>query len=376
MTIVVLAGLADSLVNFRGPLLSELRRKGYRVIACAPEAATPVADKLLSMGVEYRSVSLQRTGMNPWFDLIALRALWQLFRELKPDVVLGYTIKPVIYGSFAACIAGGSRIFSIITGLGYAFTGDTFKRRAINLVVRNLYSIALKRNKKVFFQNPDDLKLFLNLGLLTHREQAILINGSGVDIEHYTETPLPSGPISFLLIARLLRDKGIAEYATAAEKLKARYPQIAFRLLGPFDTNPSAIKQSQIENWSSKGIIEYIGETTDVRPYIAESSVYVLPSYREGTPRTVLEAMAMGRPVVTTDAPGCRETVRDGDNGFLVPAGDSAALAKAMERFILEPELICRMGRRSREIAVEKYDVHKVNAVIIEAMGLADEKSL
>lgn len=168
----------------------------------------------------------------------------------------------------------------------------------------------------------------------------------------------------------MIKDKGIYEYIRAATILKKRYPWAKFRLLGPFDTNPTAISETQIKAWHNSGVIEYLGETKDVRPFLADTSVYVLPSYREGTPRTVLEAMAMGRPIITTDAPGCRETVIEGENGFLVPIKDEQALAKVMERFIQEPELIGKMGKRSREIAEEKFDVNKINATILQAMGL------
>jgi glycosyltransferase involved in cell wall biosynthesis len=176
----------------------------------------------------------------------------------------------------------------------------------------------------------------------------------------------------FLLIARLIRDKGVFEYADAARILKRRYPEAVFRLLGWFDRHPEAISPKQIDQWQREGIIEYLGETQDVRPFLAESNVYVLPSYREGTPRTVLEAMAMGRPIVTTDAPGCRETVIEGKNGFLVPPRNVDALGKAMERFISTPEIIETMGGESRKFAEMKYDVHKVNYVIMRTMGLID----
>jgi glycosyltransferase involved in cell wall biosynthesis len=168
----------------------------------------------------------------------------------------------------------------------------------------------------------------------------------------------------------LLRDKGIVEYAEAARRLKPRYPTARFQLVGPHDANPSAISRQQLEAWRSEGIIEYSGATDDVRSFLAGAGVFVLPSYREGTPMSVLEAMATGRPIVTTDVPGCRETVVPGENGFLVPAKDVAALAAAMERFIVAPELIPKMGRRSREIAVEKFDVRAVNAVILKTLGL------
>jgi glycosyltransferase involved in cell wall biosynthesis len=371
--IVVLASLAKSLCVFRGPLLAALARDGHEVIACAPGENPDVAACLKDMGVAYRSIPIERTGINPARDLCSIFRLYRFFRANSPDVLLSYTIKPVIYGSLAARAAGVARIYSIITGLGYAFMGETFKHRCINRLARLLYRVGLAVNNRVFFQNPDDLSLFVELGLVDRDRQAVLINGSGVDLDYYAPAPLPPGPPVFLLIARLLKDKGVEEFVAAAGMLKHRYPDAVFRLLGPFDCNPSAIGSEQVRTWQDAGLVEYLGETDDVRPYIAAATVYVLPSYREGTPRSVLEAMAMGRPIVTTDAPGCRETVLAGENGFLVPVKDADALAKAMERFIVRPDLVASMGRRSSELVKEKYDVHKVNSVILRSMGLVNE---
>jgi len=200
--------------------------------------------------------------------------------------------------------------------------------------------------------------------------QTKVVNGSGVDIDSFTPAPFPNSPTRFLLIARLLGDKGIYEYAATAQRLKERGLEAEFHIVGPLDSNPDGIDEKTMTRWQDTGVLQWQGAVTDVRPVIAKSHVYVLPSYREGTPRTVLEAMAMGRAIITTDAPGCRETVEDGINGFLVPVRDIDALTKAMLRFFEEPNLIGSMGIESRRIAIEKYDVHKVNAVMIEAMGL------
>ena len=293
-------------------------------------------------------------------------------RSIKQDAFLGYTIKPVLYGSLAARLAGISGIFSIITGLGYAFSRGDSRQRFAGIIAQFLYKISLSCNQKVYFQNPDDRNLFKELGFLRGADQVVLINGSGVDVSFFKKTPFPTG-VSFLLIARLIKDKGIIEYVEAARIIKAKYPGVLFRLVGWFDDNPTSIKKEDLDLWMEDGIIDYLGRLEDVRPAITASSVYVLPSYREGTPRTVLEAMSMGRPVITTDAPGCRETVIDGENGFLIPIKDVNALVQAMERFILQPELVVKMGKRSREIAEVKYDVHKVNTVIMQAMGLLDK---
>ena len=374
MRIVVIASLAESLLNFRSPLIAALLREGHEVICCAPGHDPQLALRLEALGASFLPIALDRTGINPLGDIRALLQLRRLFRRLRPDLVLGYTIKPVIYGSLAARLAGVPRIFSMITGLGYAFMGKSAKQRAVNLIVCTLYRTALRANRRVFFQNRDDLALFLERRLIRSQEQAVLINGSGVDLAEFPAQPPVLRPITFLLIARLLKDKGIYEYVEACAILKKRYPKVQFQLLGPLDSNPSAIAREQVEAWTRGGSIDYLGETGDVRPYIAAATVYVLPSYREGTPRTVLEAMAMGRPVITTDAPGCRETVREGENGFLVPVREVGGLVQAMERFILSPELALGMGRRSRELAEEKYDVHKVNGVIMKTLGLQGER--
>jgi glycosyltransferase involved in cell wall biosynthesis len=237
-------------------------------------------------------------------------------------------------------------------------------------VLRQLYRASLRGVRAVFFQNPDDERVFRDLRLLRRDVRSVLVNGSGVDLQTFRPVPFPP-MISFLMIARLLSLKGIHVYAKAAQIVRARHPGVPFRLVGWIDDTPDAIREEDLRSWVDHGTIEFLGKLDDVRPAIAAASVYVLPSYREGTPRTVLEAMAMGRPVVTTDAPGCRETVRHGCNGFLVPVGDSEALATALERFILSPGLITEMGQESRRMAVEKYDVHGVNKIMLNEMGLA-----
>ena len=371
--VMVVGGLADSLINFRGPLLRRLVAEGHDVTACAPDAAAGVRRELAALGVAYRHVPIQRAGMNPMRDVGTMRALAALYREVQPDLVLTYTIKPVIYGSLAARLAGVPHVCSMITGLGYSFGTATWRQRALNPVVRSLFRFALAHNEVVFFQNPDDLRQFVDAGL-TNDRQAVLVNGSGVDLEHFSVASLPVGTPTFLLITRLLWEKGVGEYVEAARRLKARYPTARFRLLGPLDPNPAAVSRAQVDAWSAEGVIEYLGSTNDVRPAIADASVFVLPSaYREGTPRAVLEAMAMGRAIITTDAPGCRETVARGENGFLIPTKDSTALAEAMERFLRDPGLVAPMGARSRAIAEEKYDVHLVNRVMMRAMGLSSD---
>jgi glycosyltransferase involved in cell wall biosynthesis len=373
--IAIIASYGESLINFRGALLSTLVQNGHEVLALAPKGREDLAMRLNSIGVDFWQINLERTGLNPVKDLILLKQLISLMRAQRPDVVIAYTIKPVIYGSIAARVTRIASINSIITGLGSTFIGETLKGKLLGHLVQLLYRIALSSNTSIFFQNPDDFDLFKRRAIINKDTNVALINGSGVDLDYFSPVPLQRSPVVFLLIARLLQEKGIIEYVRAARILKKRYHNIVFRLLGPYDNNPSALSKKQVEKWNNQGVIDFVGEHQDVRPYISGCSVYVLPSYyREGTPRTVLEAMAMGRPIVTTDAPGCRETVKEEENGFLVPVKDVNALVQAMERFILHPELIEKMGKISRRIAEEKYDVHKVNAVIMRTIGLDNEK--
>ena len=370
MKILVIAGLADSLINFRGPLIAALKAKGLDVHVAAPDLPehSAVRLQLQAMRLTVHQVPMLRTGTNPLADLRTALALWRLMRQIAPGMVLGYTIKPVIYGSLAAWLAGVPSRFALITGLGYAFQGGS-QRSRLQALVQHLYSLALARAHGVFFQNPDDLALFQERGILRPHTQVCVVNGSGVDVAAFAVAPVPPVP-HFLLIARLLGDKGVREYAQAAQRTRALYPQARFSLVGWLDEHPDAIAQSELDAWVQAGTLDFLGRLSDVRPAIEACSVYVLPSYREGTPRTVLEAMAMGRAVITTDAPGCRETVVDGDNGFLVPVQSVDALAEAMARFITDPTLATRMGQRGRQIAEEKYDVHKVTAVMLKEMGL------
>lgn len=370
--IVITASFAESLINFRGDLLKAFVKEGYDVIACAPAPDDQtVISRLSELGVVFKAIPLNRTGLNLVKDFKTVMALKKVFREENPDIVLSYTIKPVVYGSLAAKFAGVKSINSMITGLGYAFIETSFKGKVINFIAANLYRLGLSFNKTIFFQNPDDRDLFLEKSIISTPAKCQTVNGSGVDIDYFAEQELPQ-ETSFLLIARLLKDKGICEYVEAARLIKQKYPEVSFKLVGWLDSNPASISQDDLDEWREEGIVEYLGKLDDVRAAIKDCSVYVLPSYREGTPRTVLEAISMGRAVITTDVPGCRETVNDEVNGYLVPVKDSTRLADAMEKFIEGPTLIEQMGKKSRSIAVEKYDVHKVNKVILKRLLAID----
>lgn len=370
LNVLLLASYAPSLVNFRGPLIAEMVRRGWRVTAAAPDFDPATRARVAALGAHPVEVPMARTGMNPLADLAYRKSLIALFRRVKPDVLLAYTIKPVIWGLLAARAAGVSRSVALITGLGYAFTDGTgggLKRMLAGIMAASLYRLALVRADRVLFQNPDDRDLFLERGLLRDRGQISVVDGSGVDLDHYRPAPLPDAPI-FLMIGRLLGAKGVREYSEAVARLRVRHPGARFQLVGWRDEGPDALTDEELQGFITGGV-EFLGRLDDVRPAIAGARIYVLPSYREGMPRSVLEAMAMGRPVITTDAPGCRETVVDGVNGLRVPPRDAGALEAAMERLIQYPHLAAEMGLASLERVRARYDVHRVNAQILSAVA-------
>lgn len=370
MRFLLIAGFAESLINFRGPLMWALRERGFDVHVAAPGlgVTSKLRNKLEALGYIVHDIPMIRTGTNPFADLRTLFALLRLMRKVRPNVVLSYTIKPVIYGSIAAYLAHVPRRFALITGLGYAFQ-ETERRKGLQALAQWLYSLALANVHKVFFQNPDDQALFKKLGLIKKDKPSIVVNGTGVDLINFSVAPLPQ-VVNFLLIGRLLGSKGVREYVAAAKQVRASYPYTTFSLVGWIDENPDAIHENELQEWINSGIISFLGHMSDVRPAIKSCSVYVLPSYREGTPRTVLEAMAMGRPIITTDAPGCRETVQSGVNGILVPVKSVSGLVNAMQLLIESPDLIASMGDNSRKLAENKYDIHKVNALMLAEMEI------
>ncbi|KRP58504.1 glycosyltransferase family 4 protein [Pseudomonas trivialis] len=375
MKFFLIASYADSLINFRGPLVDALRAQGQEVHVAAPDMpfGSDVRVHLEQKGVVVHEIPLRRVGMNPFSDLMTLFALCKLMRDIKPDSVLAYTVKPVIYGLLAARIMKIKRRFALITGLGYAFQSEdnqaVSSRGMLKILVQRLYALSLSFATRVFFQNPDDEALFRYLHLISVDTPSTIVNGSGVDVNDFNVASFPEH-LSFLLIARLLGDKGIREFVSAAREVKSTRADVKFRIVGWIDENPNAILREELDAWIAEGTVEYLGRLKDVRPAIASSSVYVLPSYREGTPRTVLEAMAMGRAVITTDAPGCRETVVDGVNGFLIPVKNVDKLTAAMLKFAENPHLVSMLGRKSRELAELKYDVKKVNAAMLQGMGI------
>lgn len=370
MDLLILAGNARSLIANRGDLVKDMQARGLVVAAAVPTA--DYLPEVEELGIEIFPIEMGRTGINPLHDLKTLWSLYRLIRRLKPKATFGYTIKPVVYGSLAAKAAGVPRIYSMITGLGHVFTTDSPKNRRLQKVVSLLYRVGLACNHRVFFQNPDDLHEFTERGILHDASKAVRTFGSGVDVQRFAAAPLPEDGLTFLFIGRLLTEKGVSEFCEAAGQLRAEQPTARFIAVGPHDPSlPHSCSVDDLQRWKQEGSVEFIGGVTDVRPWIAQCSVFVLPSYREGTPRSVLEAMSMQRPIITSDAPGCRETVEDGVNGFLVAPRASEPLLDAMRRFVEQPTLVPKMAKASRALVERHYDVRKVNKVILEAMELA-----
>jgi glycosyltransferase involved in cell wall biosynthesis len=374
--VAIVAHYAPSVARFRGALIRALVQQGVQVWVLAPDFTPATRDQVAMLGGQSVDYFLNRTGANPFHDIRSFMSLRSCLRHCQPQAVLAYGIKPVVYGMLAAQSLNISRRIVLITGLGYAFTQPSGAKGAlVHLAARTLYRLALQASHTVLFQNPDDLRAFAERGIVSPNK-ALVVGGTGVDLEEFAAHPPTLEPITFTLAARLLREKGIVEFAEAAQRINQRYPNTRFLLLGGMDTNPGALREHEVRQWAEAGILEWHGHVPDVRPYFVQTSVYVLPSYyREGVPRSTQEAMAMARPVITTDAPGCRETVVDGVNGFLVPPRDVEALVRAMERFILQPELIITMGQASRKLAEERFDVHKINQRILEVMGISPKNA-
>ena len=353
--------------NFRGDLIKAIITRGYDVIVTGPDQTD--VEKIEALGARFVEIPMNKTGTSIIGDLKYCQALTRLFQKEKPDVTLGYTVKPCIYGAIAAKRAGVQNINSMITGGGYTFISTSWKARILGIIVRFLYRIGLSCAHHVIFQNNDDLREFCDCGLVK-RDKCFVVNGSGVNMEHFKPAPFPQ-QMTFLMVSRLLKSKGVGEYLEAARIVKQKHPEVRFMLLGKFETNmQDALPKDYVQTFVDDGIVERFEETSDVRPYFAQCSVYVLPSYREGTPRTVLEAMAMGRPIITTDANGCRETVQDCINGFLVPIKDVKKTADAMEQFIMHPLSVTSMGEMSKRYCLDKYEVECVNREILQVLRI------
>lgn len=369
MKALLLSSHTPSLLWFRVDLMKEMLKEGYEVVAAAQMPEDDWSERFAELGVTYKQIKVSRNGLNPLGDLATLKDIKRLLKEIQPDKIFVYQAKTISYGCRAAADLGITEVYPMVAGLGSIFRGTGLKNMVVKFIMSVLYKQAFKRSKKVFFQNNDDKQALIDAGLLK-KEQIVMIHGSGVNVEKLVPTELPKVS-TFLYIGRLIRDKGVGEYLTACTKIKNLYhDKVRCLLVGPYDSNPSALKPEELQPLVDNGIVEYFGEQSDVRPYIGQCSIFVLPSYHEGTPKTVLESMAMGRAIITTDAPGCRETVKNGLNGYLVPIKDTDAVVAKMQYLIEYPEIVAQMGKKSREMASEVFDVNKVNDTILKTMGM------
>ena len=366
MRVLILTGRSSSLVNLRGDLIKELIRRSHEVVASSSDC--DYANTIESYGVKYIQNSCRRNGIDPFSDIRFCIEIIRIIKHENIELVYLSTIKQVIYGSIAASFCGMKNIYSLITGRGYVFIVSGPRNFLIKFFTKKLYKYALKRNEKVFFQNPDDRNFFVS-NRLVESKKSIVVNGSGVNMERFNKKRVSNTNV-FLCIARLVKDKGVNEYLEAAKRVKIEYPGVEFHLVGGFDTNPNCISKQLLDYYVDNKFITYHGSQQDVRPFIENCFAFVLPSYAEGTPRTVLEAMSIGRAIITTDAPGCKETVKNGVNGFLVPIKDISALVEKIIWMIKNPEEVILMGAESRRYAEERYDVNKVNQSIIDSMKL------
>ncbi len=371
MHVIMTANAAWNVWNFRRAVASSLIADGHRVTVLAPpdDSITP----LQALGCEFAPLSIDAKGINPARDLLLLARLARVFRSQRPDVVLSYTIKNNIYGALAARLSDTPFIPNV-SGLGTAFLSGGMMRR----VAEGLYRTSFKTTPVVFFQNEDDQDLFLHRRLVK-KQQSHVLPGSGIDLGHFSAAPYPLAdmPTTFLMIGRLLRDKGVLEYVEAARALKAEDPRLRFQLLGAADAaNRSAISAQTVKSWQDEGVIEYLRAAEDVRPIIAATDCVVLPSYREGAPRTLIEAAAMARPIIATDVPGCRSVVERDVSGFLCQPRSAESLAAAMRRFLdAHHDVRVAMGRAGRKHMEQHFDEAFVVSAYREAIATAKAKS-
>jgi glycosyltransferase involved in cell wall biosynthesis len=375
--IAIIGTVATSILGFRREFIECLLARGHEVYAFAADYTAEQMEEVNGMGAVAVPYDLNRVGMNPFSDAWNTVRLARQLRAIKPDLVFSYFTKPVVFGTLAACLAGVKRRAAMLEGLGFVFTdypeGPSAKTKLLRLVQTLLYRLSLPRLQTLVFLNPDDPKDLLERCRIKVAGFEVL-GGIGVSLAQYPYSVPgvpPSSPVSFLFIGRLLREKGIGEFLAAAKLVKRKYPNASFKVIGERDRgSDGGSVASLLDELIEAGVVEYAGQVKDVAKHIAHSSVFVLPSYREGVPRSTQEALAIGRPVITTDVPGCRETVVDGGNGFLVPPWNAQVIADKMCYFIEHPEQIEPMGLASYRLAQERFDAHKVAQKLVGILGL------
>ncbi|NOH38565.1 glycosyltransferase family 4 protein [Vibrio coralliilyticus] len=360
MRVCMVANSPFTLLNFRLDLIKYIVERGHRVILLCPASCNLIHERKVieltkSLGVELIDLSVSRAGVNPYSEAKSLLKLAILFRKFKPTHILNYTVKANVYGGLASYLVPSAKVYANITGLGYSFSGQTLKQKTIACLIKLSYRLVTHRSQKVFFQNQDDVNFFVSSKLIDPMKVA-LIPGSGVNTKKFTRKNFNTSRIQFLFVGRLLKDKGIYEFISASKLLASKYNEVTVSIVGHLDDNPNAITESELENLLAGTSIQYLGGSDTMVEVYENHNVFVLPSYREGKPKAALEAMSMSMPIVITDAPGCKEVVEDSVTGFKVAVKDDVQLYNAMERFVLEPELITSMGRNCREVAESLYD--------------------
>lgn len=369
MKFTIIGTTAASILGFRCDLILSLVQQGYQVYTFATDFTPAQKQQVIALGAIPVDYKLSRAGLNPLADLKTLLQLKRLLKDIQPDIVFSYFSKPVIYGTLAAALAKVPRRIAMLEGLGFVFTdqpaGPSLKTKLIRRIQVMLYRVAFRFADRVIFLNPDDPVDLLERYKIKTRNVSVL-GGIGLNLADYPYSPAPSEPVRFIFIGRLLAEKGVNEYITAAQLVRQRYPDAEFVMLGGLDeANPGGLTRIELDTLIAQGAVIHLGHVDNVGEWLANSSVFVLPSYREGVPRSTQEALAIGRAVITTDVPGCRETVVDGVNGFFVPPWSSEQLAEKMIRFIEQPELIEQMGKESYRIAQEKFDAQEVNERLV-----------
>ncbi|WP_302142701.1 glycosyltransferase family 4 protein [Halomonas alkalicola] len=377
MKVVLIGTNSSSIFGFRKLLLESLVEAGHDVRILTTDLPPEIKQRAKEeLNLEAEQYLLARRGMNPLLDLKNAWHLYRRLRSLNPDVVFCYFSKPVIWGALTSRLAGVERRYGMLEGLGYFFTdhpgGDGCKKALVRAAQVALFRLSLPLLNGLVVLNPDDRKDLVDRYRIPVKDVMVL-GGIGLDLAEYTYSRPAPDRIRFIFVGRLLQEKGISEYLAAAEMIKSRHPDAEFVILGKQDPgNPGSVDLDYMNRLVGSGVIIYPGVVTNVVDWLESSSVFVLPSYREGVPRSTQEAMAVGRPVITTDVPGCRETIRDGENGFMVPPHDAAAVAEAMERFIAQPDLIVSMGCRSRELAEKEFDADEINRRLMDYLELQE----
>lgn len=364
--VLIIAPQTDTFINFRGDLMEDIIKKNYDITVIVPESG--FESYFEERGIKQRLVNLEKNSLSPMNSINYQKQLEKIIKEEKPDKVFSYTSKPVIFGSIAAGRCNVKEIYSLVCGLGSVYATNTLKNKIVRSVMGLLYRKAFKYNKKVIFQNSDDIDEFVKRKYLK-KEKCELVNGSGVNLRKFIRNELPKEN-SFIMVSRIIKEKGVAEYFEAAKIIKEKYPDTKFTYIGQYDKSYQKDFE-KIKEYIDSGIVEYIPTTNDVPQYIAKAKVFVLPSYyREGIPRTLLEATAMGRPIITTKMPGCKETVVEYKNGLFTQIKSSEDLADKMEWMIKNEDKLKQMSDESYNICLNKFTIEIINENMLSIMGV------